>query len=242
MRKGTEGRTSAVARIATGVLSSTAEPSWLDTTTSPGRRRWVFAKGDAALLLEVVAHAPFAIDPNTGRVDLAGELTVGVPVLIVGGGEAEAERELDGEGGSEPAGGKSGNEEGNGRGDRQQVAGGAGVENGEARGRRRCRSRRAGSGCRGRGACARRGWPRRAGAPGKTIQQAWIDEHRGIGEFRGESLKAVGREVAGEDGGGRGPRREALEKLEGGDGERRDEEDAGTPVEKKNRGEENGLI
>src|SRR4051794_14998177 len=66
-----------------------------------------FAKRDAALLLEVVPHPPFAVDPDARRVDLAGELPVGIPMLVVRGGEADAERELNGEGRSEPAGGKS---------------------------------------------------------------------------------------------------------------------------------------
>src|SRR5206468_2631829 len=67
-------------------------------------------------------------------------------------------------------------------------------------------------------------------------------QHRSVREFGGELLETVRREVPGEDGGRRGPRREALKELEGGDGKRGNEEHAGTPVEEENRRQEDGLI
>jgi hypothetical protein len=81
---------------------------------------------------EVVAETPIVIHPDamSGRdaTDRRGEISVAVPVLVVGGGECEAEGELRGEGRSEVLRGKARGEDRHRSGDGKEVARGAGEE------------------------------------------------------------------------------------------------------------------
>ena len=175
------------------MLSSTAEPSWLETTTSPGRSRCVLRSGDAALLLEVVAHPPFAVDPDAWSsvgAQRRANCAVRVPVLVIGGGEAEAEGQLDGEAGRQPAAAAGARRAA--RPARPSAAGSAPSRRRTPPARRAKKmpiqaSRKR---CPGRGACARRGPRRRDQQRGRRASRRGSTSISGVGE--------LGRELSGD--------------------------------------------
>ena len=86
-------------------------------------------EGQAALGFQVVAQTPVAIDPDAMILrQRVGEGPIAVPMLVVDGGEGEAQGHLHGEAGSQPARKAAGDQQRDGRGDGEQIAGRSGEE------------------------------------------------------------------------------------------------------------------
>ena len=96
----------------------------------------VLAQRQAAFRLQIVAEPPLAVDPDAFRLGVIGEraseLPVAIPVLVVDGGECEAERESARDRDLEQAhAGALGGENRDGQSNGEQIAGGAGEEDRE---------------------------------------------------------------------------------------------------------------
>ena len=133
--------------------------------------------GQGVIGFQVVAQAPVVVHPDAmargGVADGGGESAVAVPVLVVGGGQAEADGELDGEGGGEPFDGQARGEDRQGRGDGQQVARRSGEKDGQPAEEEDDdpEDEEEGAGI----AAAAPGGDGEQGSSGNTMNQAWME-------------------------------------------------------------------
>src|SRR5690349_14830734 len=99
-------------------------------------------QGDSTFSFEVISQTPLAVDPRAlaGKLRLqrCGEVAIGVRMLIVHGGESQAQDHLRGESYSEPSRIEPGYQQRDRRGDGKQIAGRSGEEDPDPGGEEDC--------------------------------------------------------------------------------------------------------